>query len=283
MYAYFNDEIIDLRKGVIQLQNRCYTFGDGLYEVLRIIDGVPVFFEEHLNRLKKSADYFKIKIESSEEIRRKADNLIRINDFSSGELYIQLSRGTDFFREHGIKSLESIVSILTIPLRNINEDNWVSGAKVVSFPDMRHGFCNHKTVNLFANVQAKSYAYSNDAYEAIMYRSDSKGKYVTEGGSSNYFFVKNNDVYTPEIDNILPGITREKAISLLREMGENVVQKRFYFDEIKDADEIFLVSTVSKIMPVKLVDNFSFKIGEKTLKLMKRFEVMIREYKKSRK
>jgi D-alanine transaminase len=116
-----------------------------------------------------------------------------------------------------------------------------------------------------------------------MYRSDSKGKYVTEGGSSNYFFVKNNNVYTPEIDNILPGITREKAISLLREMGENIVQRRFYFDEIKDADEIFLVSTVSKIMPVKIVDNFSFGIGEKTLKLMKRFEEMIKEYKKSRK
>ena len=167
-------------------------------------------------------------------------------------------------------------------MREINKENWITGAEVVSFKDLRHGYCSHKTVNLFANVQAKSYAYERNAYEAIMYRTDSFGRYITEGGSSNYFFVKNDKVFTPELDNILPGITREKAINLLREMGEKVVQKRFYYREIDECDEVFLVSTVSKIMPVKKVDEFNFEVGEKTLKLKNRFNDLIETYKKNR-
>lgn len=282
MYAYFNDEIVELGDKCINLQDRSYTFGDGLYEVIRIIDGIPIFIDEHLKRLKGSADYFKIKIDELEEIGKKISNLLKINKFFQGEIYIHLSRGTDNLREHGIKNIESNLSILTIPLREINEENWTTGAEVVSFNDLRHGYCSHKTVNLFANVQAKSYAYERNAYEAIMYRTDSFGRYITEGGSSNYFFIKDDTVYTPELDNILPGITREKAINLLREMGEKVVQKRFYYREINECDEVFLVSTVSKIMPVKKVDEYNFDVGLKTKVLKNKFNELIETYKKSR-
>lgn len=282
MHAYFNDEIVDLREKCIQLQDRSYTFGDGLYEVIRIIDGIPIFIDEHLKRLKSSADYFKIKIDELEEIKKKMSNLLKINKFYEGELYIQLSRGTDYFREHGIKDNESNLCILTIPLRDINYENWITGAEVVSYPDLRHGYCSHKTVNLFANVQAKSYAYERNAYEAIMYRTDSFGRYITEGGSSNYFFVKNDTIFTPELDNILPGITREKAINLIQEMGEKVVQKRFYYKEINECNEVFLVSTVSKIMPVKKIDEYNFDVGLKTKVLKNKFNELIETYKKNR-
>ena len=282
MYAYFNDEIVDLREKCIQLQDRSCTFGDGLYEVIRIIDGIPIFIDEHLKRLKNSANYFRITIDELDEIKKKIGNLLKINNFFQGELYIQLSRGTDCLREHGIKDIKSNLSILTIPLREIDNKNWSTGAEVVSFPDLRHGYCSHKTVNLFANVQAKSYAYEKKAYEAIMYRSDSFGRYITEGGSSNYFFVKDDMFFTPELDNILPGITREKAINILQKMDKKIVQKRFYYSEISECKEVFLVSTVSKIMPVKKIDDFVFKVGEKTLKLMNKFEELIENYKKNR-
>ena len=150
MYAYFNDEIVDLREKCIQLQDRSCTFGDGLYEVIRIIDGIPIFIDEHLKRLKNSANYFRITIDELDEIKKKIGNLLKINNFFQGELYIQLSRGTDCLREHGIKDIKSNLSILTIPLREIDNKNGSTGAEVVSFPDLRHGYCSHKTVNLFA-------------------------------------------------------------------------------------------------------------------------------------
>ena len=107
MYAYFNDEIVELKDKCINLQDRSYTFGDGLYEVIRIIDGIPIFIDEHLKRLKGSADHFKIKIDELEEIGKKISNLLKINKFFQGELFIHLSRGTDNLREHGIKNIES--------------------------------------------------------------------------------------------------------------------------------------------------------------------------------
>jgi D-alanine transaminase len=80
-------------------------------------------------------------------------------------------------------------------------------------------------------------------------------------------------IFTPEIDNIVPGITREKVIKLAKTMGYSLVEKRVYLNEVFDADEIFLASTVSKIMPVKSVDNEHFNSFSKVArKLMLEFE-----------
>lgn len=74
---------------------------------------------------------------------------------------------------------------------------------------------------------------------------------------------------TPEIDNILPGITRSKVIKLLKESGIEVVERRVYLEEFLSADEVFLVSTVSMVMPVRRIDDREFKApGEITLKAM---------------
>jgi D-alanine transaminase len=69
-------------------------------------------------------------------------------------------------------------------------------------------------------------------------------------------------IFTPEIDNIVPGITREKVIKLAKTMGYSLVEKRVYLDEVFDADEIFLAIIVSRIMSPKSVDNehiYSFR------------------------
>jgi D-alanine transaminase len=100
----------------------------------------------------------------------------------------------------------------------------------------------YKIFNVFqkiacpSNVLAKNYVYDKGGYEALMYREDEKGRYITEGGSSNYFIVKENELFTPEIDNILPDITKEKVIKLVKTMGYSLVEKRAYLDEVFDAD-----------------------------------------------
>ncbi|MGC9384091.1 MAG: aminotransferase class IV [Kosmotogaceae bacterium] len=225
--------------------------------------------------MQKSADFFGISFPyDSDYLRNVIDELIEINGIYDGELYVELTRGTDLFREHRYqKSYDPTFFILTSPLRNIDPKNRVKGASVFTYPDLRHKLCEHKTINLLPNVLAKNYAYDKGGYEALMYREDKKGKYITEGGSSNYFIVKNEVIFTPEIDNILPGITREKVIKLAKKMGYSLVEKRVYLDEVFDADEMFLVSTVSKIMPVKSIDNehvYSFR--ETVTELMSEFE-----------
>jgi branched-subunit amino acid aminotransferase/4-amino-4-deoxychorismate lyase len=80
-------------------------------------------------------------------------------------------------------------------------------------------------------------------------------------------------IFKSEIDNILSGIAREKVIKSAKTMGYFLVEKRVFLDEVFDADEIFLVSSVSKIKPVKSVDNkhvYSFR--KTVIKLTSEFE-----------
>lgn len=272
MKAFLNGEFVEKNEKLITLENRGLTFGDGLFEVLRVKEGHIFFFEDHLLRMKSSASFFGIPFPYSlDEIKNKAHELLSLNRINDGELYIELTRGVDPNREHRYppRNTQSTFFMLAIPLREINPENWKRGAAVFSFPDLRHKLCEHKTINLLPNVMAKNFAYERGGYEALMYREDSKGKYITEGGSSNYFLVKNCTVITPEIDNILPGITRSKVIKLLKESGIEVVERRVYLEEFLSADEVFLVSTVSMVMPVRRIDDRELKVpGEITLKAM---------------
>lgn len=281
MKAFLNGAIVEKAEKQILLEDRGLTFGDGLFEVLRVKDGHIFFFEDHLSRMRSSAEFFGIPFPYSNcEIKDRAREIIAVNGIKDGELYIELTRGVDQNREHKYPpgNTQPTFFMLAIPLREINPLNWERGAIVFSFPDLRHRLCEHKTINLLPNVLAKNYAYQHGGYEALMYREDSKGKYVTEGGSSNYFFISGNTIITPEIDNILPGITRNKVIELLKKNGLKVVEKRIYYEELKKADEAFLVSTVSMVMPLCRIDNMFFKApGEITKKAMLLYQKLMEE------
>ncbi|OAA29355.1 aminotransferase class IV [Kosmotoga arenicorallina S304] len=281
MKAFLNGAIVEKADKMIPLEDRGLTFGDGLFEVLRVKDGHIFFFEDHLSRMRNSAEFFGIPFPySRDEIKDRARELIALNGINDGELYIELTRGVDQNREHKYppKDTPPTFFMLAIPLRDIDPMNWKSGAIVFSFPDLRHGLCEHKTINLLPNVLAKNYAYQHGGYEALMYREDLKGKYVTEGGSSNYFFVSGNIVITPEIDNLLPGITRSKVIERLKKNGVQVIERRIYHEELKKVDEVFLVSTVSMVMPVRMIDGKNFKApGQVTKKAMLLYQKLMEE------
>ncbi len=279
MYCYLNGKLKDKDANNIRLENRGFTFADGLFEVIRIIDSVPLFLKDHHKRMKESAQFLGIKFSfSARECYERSVYLIEKNEMYDGELYWQLTRGDDEFREHGFRQEHTgTFAILTIPLRHINMNNWEQGVSLTIYPDLRHQLCEHKTVNLLANCLAKNFAYEQKGYDSMMFRKDERGrKYITEGGSSTYFLVKDSKVATPEIDNILPGITRKKVIELCKSEGIELEERRVFLEEIDNADEVFLASTVSKVMPVRKIANNDYPVkGVITQTLMKRFAELI--------
>ncbi|MEA1883356.1 MAG: aminotransferase class IV [Thermotogota bacterium] len=279
MYCYLDGKLTDKNQKNIRIENRGFTFADGLFEVIRIIDGIPLFLEDHHKRMKESADFLKIPFHyTSEECYQQSIDLIEKNQLYDGELYWELTRGDDEYREHGFRDEhQGTFAILTIPLRHINPENWEKGVSLTLYPDLRHQLCEHKTINLLANCMAKNFAYSQKSYDSIMFRvDDKKRKYITEGGSSTYFFVKDGIIATPEIDNILPGITRKKVLTLCKEFQIPVVQRRVFLNEIKHAEEIFLASTVSKVMPVNKVGEKLYQVdGKITRTLMGSFVQLV--------
>jgi D-alanine transaminase len=280
MLAWLNGDYADKEVPSICLEDRGLTFGDGLFEVCRVLEGKPLFFKEHLDRMVQSARFFNIPFPYGvEELYKVSRELIEKNRVVTGEVYFELTRGKDANREHRIRpqNLKPTFFILALPLREINPKNWESGAQVYLYPDKRHALCEHKTLNLFANVLAKNYANDLGGYEAMMYRNDSKGVYVTEGGSSTFFCYKEGVLFTPKIDNILPGVTRKKVLETARKIGVQTQEKRVYLREFLTAEEVFIASTVSKVMPVRAIEKRSWKtIGTITLSFMKQIEECIR-------
>jgi D-alanine transaminase len=276
MWAFLDGDFVQEKSRVIQLENRGLTFADGLFEVIRTIEGRILFFEEHFSRMKKSAEFFNIEMRfTPEEVKKSALELIGRNSIEDGELYLELTRGTDPHREHRYppKDTSSTFFMLALPLRRIDADNWKNGVKLFAYPDLRHKLCEHKTINLLPNVLAKNFAYANGGYEALMYREEDGMKFVTEGGSSNYFLVDNGIFLTPNVDNILPGITRGKVIEIIKKLGHRIIEKRVTVQEFLSAEEVFLVSTVSRVMPVKGIDEVTFEVrGRYTEEVMSAYE-----------
>jgi D-alanine transaminase len=275
-WAFLDGRFIPKMEKAIALEERGLTFGDGLFEVLRTINGKILFFNDHLNRMKESAAFFGYAFPwPLPQIEQWALELIKRNQIQNGELYIQLTRGEDQNREHRYPPRESLSTffMLALPLRKINAALWEQGAKVIPYPDLRHGLCVHKTINLLANVIAKNHAYRYRGYEALMYRTDPLGSIITEGGSSSYFGVSDLGVVTPKIDNILPGITRKKVIGILTHMHIPVIERKVLLSEYLSMKEVFLVSTVSKVMPIHSIGNRSFDApGPITLQIQKEYE-----------
>ncbi len=272
MWAYFNGRFIDKDEPVVHLEDRGLTFGDGIFEVIRTIDGQLWFFEEHLTRMIASAGFFGLPFHQRiDELHEAARELVRRNEVTDGELYLELTRGVDRRRDHRYPARDSEPTffMLAFQLRPIPADSWERGVRVITYPDLRGLLCEHKTLNLLPNVRAKNAAYAKGAYEALMFRVEGRGRYATEGGSSSYFCLLNGRILTPEIDNILPGITRAKVIHLAREEGFEVIETRVMLTDLLRAEEIFLSSTVSRVMPVRAVDDREFPApGPVTRRLM---------------
>jgi len=272
MWAYFNGRFVPKDEPLIRLEDRGLTFGDGIFEVIRTIGGEVFFFDEHLNRMIASAGFLGLPFRQRvEDLHAAALELIRRNGITDGELYLQLTRGVDRRRDHRLPGAdtEPTFFMLAFQLRPIPADSWTRGVRVITYPDLRGLLCEHKTLNLLPNVRAKNAAYAKGAYEAMMFRVEARGRYVTEGGSSSYFCVLNGRILTPEIDNILPGITRGKVIDFAREEGFDVIETRVMLDALLRAEEVFLASTVSRVMSVRAVDDHEFPApGPVTRRLM---------------
>ncbi len=277
MYIFVNGKILDSELPAVKVFDRGMVFGDGLYDVIKFQDGNFIFLEDHIERMKKSANFFGIKFPYTlEEIFEIGQKLSTMNNLKDGELYLQLTRGVDVIRDHIFEDdYEPTFIEIVQPVRKMNPEIWQVGGKVLLHPDLRHKFCEHKTTDLLPNVLAKKYARSKGAYEALMFREDENGKYVTEGASSSYIFFDGEKIVAPKIENILPGITRMKVLWLAKEMDMEIEERRVYLDELIKMKEVILLSTLSRVLPIVKVENLEFKKGEIARKLDMAFKDLL--------
>lgn len=272
----YNESIIS-RKRLIDIEDRAYQFGDGVYEVIGIYEGYPFMLDEHLERLERSASELKLELPYERAIlKAKLLDLVKKNQLIDGVIYLQVSRGVAERWHHFPKGDVKPVLTAYTKREETSKEAEDNGATAILTEDIRWHRCDIKTLNLLPNVLAKQEAVENNAIEAILHRGD----IITEASASNVFLVREGVIYTHPADNyILNGITRRKILELSKKLNIEVKEETFTIKELLKSDEVFLTATKLDVVPIIQIDKFRIgegKPGEVTKKLVEAFRASVR-------
>jgi D-alanine transaminase len=257
--VYVNGAFLPEEEATISIFDRGFIFGDGIYEVSAVLSGRLVDCEAHLARLERSADEIGIKLAwSRAELVAIHQELITRNALDEGAIYLQVSRGAadrDFPFPRDVKPT---LVLFTQARQFADVPAAKTGIKVVSTPDLRWARRDIKSVNLLAPVLAKQFAAENGAQEAWLIEDG----VVTEGASSTAWIVKGKTLISRPLSNkVLPGITRKAVLAFLAESGFAFEEREFTLEEALDAEEAFITSATSLVMPVTTIDGHSIHNG----------------------
>lgn len=270
----YNGQIME-RENVINIEDRAYQFGDGIYEVIGVYDGKPLMLDEHLERLERSAQEIQLRFPGPiSEIKNKLEELVSANRLEEGIIYMQVSRGSST-RLQQFPGPE--VSPITVAYTR-EEERMAhvedEGAKAILTEDIRWLRCDIKTLNLLPNVLAKQKAVEQNAIEAILHR----GETVTEASTANVFMVKDGELYTHPANNfILNGITRRKVLQICETLNFKVNEQTYTVDDLLDADEVFITATKLDIVPILKINNrtvSSGSPGEFSIRILQEFRAL---------
>ncbi|MDQ6595046.1 D-amino-acid transaminase [Bacillus salipaludis] len=273
--GYANGKYVQLDEPVIPIDERGHQFGDGVYEVIRVYKGKPFMLEEHLQRLIQSAKAIKLPIQQSvEDFKALILEAVQKSNELESAVYLQITRGAAV-RQHLFPSAPVSITMTVRQVAGIDTEAREIGMKAIFHEDERWANCYIKSLNLLPNILAKQIAHDAGCYEAILVRDG----FITEGTSSNVYMVKNGVVYTtPLSKQILSGITRMAVKEVTESLGVPFIEKKFTPDELLQADEVFITSTTSEILPIVNVDGKSIgdgNPGEWTMKAYRKFKEFI--------
>lgn len=241
------------------IEERGLQFGDGVYEVVRIYEDKPYLLKEHIARLFRSLEAIRITItETKLQLFEQLLQLVERNHVTEHSfIYLQVTRGqaerNHLFPEKMAPNIYAYVKKRERPI-----DAITNGVKAITHVDERWANCYIKSLNLLPNVLAKQLAAEQNAYEAILHRD----KIVTEGTSSNIFLVKNKEIYThPATRHILSGCVRNAVLSFAEQLNLPVYEEAFSVEDMFSADEMFLTSSISEIIPIVNIDDSPINDG----------------------
>ncbi len=230
-------------KNKVSFNSELTKFGIGIFETMKVINGKVIFLDEHLSRMYNSIEKLNLNIGI-----RKSELEERIHYYTEKVEYKALRVSV---HDEGFN----------IQLRDIGYtcDDYKEGFKLNISPIKRGKsiLYNHKTTNYFENMYSKKYALSRNFNEALMVSLNDE---VLEGSMTNIFFIKENKVYTPVIDeSALPGIIRFKVIDICKKMNIELIEKIIKLDEIKEFEFCFITNSLMDLMKVITINNINYQ------------------------
>lgn len=261
--VYVNGEYLPETEAKVSIFDRGFLMADAVYEVTSVLGGKLIDFDGHAVRLERSLNQLDMPHPiSKDDLLEVHRELVRLNGIEEGMIYLQISRGAPNDRDFVFPDPE--VTKPTIVLFTQNKPGLAlspmaqKGMKVISIEDVRWGRRDIKTVQLLYPSMGKMMAKKAGCDDAWMVEDG----FVTEGTSNNAYIIKGNKIITRALSNdILHGITRAAVLRFAREAQMDVEERNFTISEAQDADEAFITSASTFVMPVVEIDGKAVGTG----------------------
>ena len=249
---YVNGDYVPEDEAKISVFDRGFLFADGVYEVTSVIDGKLIDFDGHAARLARSLAELDMKNPlSRDELLDVHRELILRNGLTEGMVYLQVTRGAAD-RDFAYPDVEPTVVLFTQTKQIAQSPAAETGITVITIPDQRWGRRDIKTTQLLYPSMGKMMAKATGADDAWM----TEDGHITEGTSNNAYIVKDGKIITRQLGpEILHGITRAAVLRFAREAQMIVEERAFTPEEAKAADEAFITSASTFVMPVVKIDD----------------------------
>lgn len=258
-FKYFsqNGKILSIDQAVIPISNIEYAYGFGVYENIRISNGIIYFLKDHLERLSESAKIIGLQHQFSEKFIENSINDL-IKDFKSETFNLKILLIGGATKEKAILNILCLNPLF--PDRKLYRD----GAEFITIKNER-AFPHAKTLNMLESYLAYKKAKESGAYDTLLINREG---FITEGTRTNFFCIKDKTIYSPFEKDILLGVMRKVMLKVAVDSGYKVIEKNIRLEDIRSFDGAFVTSTSSKIMPIRSINENMLSISKALQELM---------------
>jgi D-alanine transaminase len=274
--CYLNGNYLALSEARVSPLDRAFLFGDAVYEVLPIYASRPFRLREHLDRLNRSLVGIRMPEPLSHgDWAELCQELIARNSARDAYLYLQVTRGAEFGRNHAWPdNLKPTIFAYVTALEPVSPSALEQGVSAVTAPDTRWARRDIKSTALLANILLKKLSADAGAFETIMLENGE----LTEGSSTTVHVVKRGVILTPPNGyHILPGTTRDVVTELAARLSLRSESSRVTEAGLRNADEIWLAFATRGVLPVTTLDGAPVGSG-KPGPVFKRISAVFADY-----
>lgn len=285
--VYVNGSLVQTEEARISAFDQGFLYGYGLFETMRAYNGKIFQLDRHINRLSSSAAFIGLgTVVDKIDIVGACMETLEANSLKDARIRFTITGGETDAYPWAVKGSKPTVVITARPVTAIPDEKYRQGYRIclASVRRSKRSILSHiKSTSYIGSALAKIEAAGQGADEALLLNEDG---YLTEGGSSNIFFVRSSRLVTPSIQSgILPGITRELVMELAEEQEISVTEGTVGVAIIRQCEEAFLTGSIMEIMPMtEAIDKTgraviigSGKPGPITLKLMAAYRNRVRK------
>jgi len=250
--VFLNGEYMRDDEAKVSIFDRGYLMADGIYEVVPVIGGKLMDKAPFLERLERSLGELELEWPlTGDEFVAMFEELIERNQLTEGGVYTQVTRGVAPRQFHYPDGISTTVTAFTFEKDILDAPEATTGVKVATVEDIRWKRRDIKSIALLGQCMAKEQASRMGAYEGWMVEDG----LITEGVTSTAYIVKDGTIITRALSNaILPGIRRKLIIELAHKHNIPLEQRAFSVQEAYEADEAFLSSATTLVVPIVDID-----------------------------